>query len=214
MRDTQTAATQMAVEAEAILGEVRTLAEQAGAGHGTWSLATPTLPEVTSIGALHRFVATYIRETLGHQEWPLILRAWQFAREGKARELIALDQAWTVAQREAALAEASFQVGRRQLNKLRPLRHERVVQRYAAAIESGEARGWHPLVYGVTLAVFNLPLRPGLVHYAAQTLGGLVDSVARCHRLPVGECQALLEAANAQLPAALPPLPGLPFAIR
>ena len=102
---------------------------------------------------------------------------------------------------------ASFRVGQRQLNRLRPLRHERVVQKYLAAIEAGEAHGWHPLVYGVMLAVFNLPLRQGLVNFAAQTLGGLVTSVARHHRLPERECQALLGDATARLPGALPPLP-------
>ena len=115
-----------------------------------------------------------------------------------------LDREWTTWQHDVAFAEASFRVGQRQLNKLRPLRHERVVQRYAAAVEAGEARGWHPLVYGVTLAVFNLPLRQGLVNYAAQTLGGLVDSAERRHRLPTDDCQALLDEANGRLPLVLP----------
>ena len=49
-----------------------------------------------------------------------------------------------------------------------PLRDERVVQRYLAAVESGEAHGWHTLVYGLTLVVYSLPLRQGLLGYAHQ----------------------------------------------
>ena len=213
MRDMQSTAAEMAVGADEMLGDVRALAEQAGAARGTLMLVAPVLPDIASVPALRDFVAAYTRETLVQREWPMVLRAWQFAREGKARELIALDREWSAWQRDVAFAEASFRVGQRQLNKLRPLRHERVVQRYAAAVEAGEARGWHPLVYGVTLAVFNLPLRQGLVNYAAQTLGGLVDSAERRHRLPTDDCQALLDEANGRLPLVLPPLPGISFVV-
>lgn len=214
MRNTQSAVTELAVETEAILGDVRALAEQAGPARAALAPVAPTLTNVTGVPALREFVAAYAQEALAGREWPAILRAWQLAREGQARELIALDREWTALHRAATFAEASYLVGRRQLNKLRPLRHERVVQRYAAAIEAGEARGWHPLVYGVTLAVFNLPLRQGLVNYAAQTLGGLVDSAERRHGLPAPECQALLDEVNERLPLSLPPLPGMPFAVR
>ena len=43
----------------------------------------------------------------------------------------------------------------------RPLRDQRLVQRYLTAVEQGEAQGWHTLVYGLTLAVYSLPLRQG-----------------------------------------------------
>lgn len=196
-----------AANADELLGEVRALAEQAGAPGGALvSLATAP-GQVDSVPALREFVIAYTRDTLAAREWPVILQAWQFAREGKARELIALDAEWTAQVAGTDFAEASFRVGRRQLNKLRPLRHERVVHRYLAAIEAGEARGWHPLVYGVMLAVFNLPLRQGLVNFAAQTLGGMVTAAERRHRLPERECQELLDNANQELPRALPPLP-------
>ena len=37
------------------------------------------------------------------------------------------------------------------------------------AVERGEAHGWHTLVDGVTLAIYSLPLRQGLLGYAQQT---------------------------------------------
>jgi len=197
-----------AAGADAMLGDVRAQAAQMGAGGRSLLPAAATLAAVGTVPALREFAARYVRETLAASEWPVILQAWQLAREGKARELIALDQEWTRRNAAAAFAEASFRVGRRQLGQLRPLRHERVVLRYLAALEAGEARGWHPVVYGVTLAVFNLPLRQGLVNFGAQTLGGFVDATEQAHRLPAAECQALLEEATAQMPALLPALPG------
>ncbi len=212
MRPAPTAAiAEIAPEAELMLGEVRALAEQAGTASAGLGWVAPTLPSVADVPSLRAFAEHYALETVARREWPAVLAAWQFARAGHARELIALDRAWTAEHARTEFAEPSFRVGRRQLNQLRPLRHERVVQRYLAAIEAGEARGWHPLVYGVTLAVFNLPLRQGLLNYATQTLAGLVSAAEARHALPAAECQALLDSLGAALPERLPPLPGLPF---
>jgi hypothetical protein len=54
-----------------------------------------------------------------------------------------------------------------------------VVQRYLHAVESDQADGWHTLVYGLTMAVYSLPLRQGLLGYAHQTTRGFIYSGAR-----------------------------------
>ena len=59
------------------------------------------------------------------------------------------------------------------------MRDQRVVQRYLQAVEGGQANGWHTLVYGLTLAVYSLPLRQGLLGYAHQTTRGFIYSAAR-----------------------------------
>jgi urease accessory protein UreF len=212
MRPPTVATAEIAPEIQPMLGEVRALAEQAGTAAGAWGWEAPTLPSVANVPSLRTFAEHYALETVARREWPAVLAAWQFARAGHARELIALDRAWTAEHSRTGFAEPSFRVGRRQLNQLRPLRHERVVQHYLAAIEAGEARGWHPLVYGVTLAVFNLPLRQGLLNYANQTLAGLVGAAEARHALPVAECRALLDSLGTALLERLPPLPGLSFA--
>jgi hypothetical protein len=56
------------------------------------------------------------------------------------------------------------------------LRDERLVQRYLSAVEFGQANGWHTVVYGITLAMYSLPLRQGLLHYAQQTLGAFANN--------------------------------------
>lgn len=73
-------------------------------------------------------------------------------------------------------ASPSRQIGRRQLARLRPLRDERIVRRYLAAVESGRADGWHTVVYGLTLALYSLPLRQGLLHYAQETLATMAKN--------------------------------------
>jgi urease accessory protein UreF len=80
------------------------------------------------------------------------------------------------------------------------MRDQRVVQRYLAAIEAGQARGWHTLVYGVSLAVFSLPLRQGLQHYVEQTVGGFVESAARKLRLTETQCETLAMEQGATVP--------------
>lgn len=191
-------------------GEYHALAQQL-ATPDTTALASwpPSLSAVNSVDSLQRFVIHHATETLSAQEWPVILQAWQLAREGKPRELIALDGDWGRRVGQADFAGASFRVGRRQLSKLRGLRHERVIQKYLAAIESGDARGWHPIVYGVVLAVYHLPLRQGLMNFGIQTLASLITAAEKAHRLPNRECRQLLDATCALLPARLPALTGI-----
>ena len=194
----------------ALSGDIRELAEQLAAPDTTAPAAwPPSLSTVNSVEALRRFVTHHTADTIAAREWPVILKAWELAREGRSRELIALDVEWGQSVGRADFAGASFRVGRRQLGKLRSLRHERVIQKYLAAIEAGEARGWHPVVYGVVLAVYSLPLRQGLMNFATQTLAGLVTAAERTHRLPAAACQGVLDDACALLPTRLPPLPGI-----
>ncbi|MFM7103786.1 MAG: hypothetical protein ACKO3N_21790, partial [Verrucomicrobiota bacterium] len=83
------------------------------------------------------------------------------------------------------------------------------VQRLVAAVDSGAAAGWHPVVYGVMLSAFCLPLRQGLMHYATQTLTGLADRVPASAQLTEGHRRAILEGALGSLsPALVPWLPG------
>lgn len=213
MRRTQPEAVEAEQGPDSMLGDVRALAEQAGAG-AEWSLAALVPNGGTSgLPALRTFVEGYAATALTKREWPAVLEAWNLARQGMARELIVLDREWAGLPQCPDLEEASYRVGRRQLNKLRPLRHERVIQRYASAVDEGRARGWHPLVYGLTLAVFNLPLRQGLMNYGAQTLTGFVTAAEHRHGLAADECQRLLDEVIRALPAGLPPLAGPALAV-
>ena len=90
-------------------------------------------------------------------------------------------------------AAASRLVGHTQLQRLRPLRDQRLVQRYLAAVELNEANGWHTLVYGVTLAVYSLPLRQGLFGYAQQTTRGFIQAAARPLKLAEAEADSLFD---------------------
>ena len=90
-------------------------------------------------------------------------------------------------------ASASQRVGRAQLQKLRPLRDERMVQRYLAAVEGGQAHGWHTLVYGMTLVLYSLPLRQGLLGYAQQTTRGFIHAAARGLQLKESACRTLFD---------------------
>lgn len=200
--------------AAALSGKIHALVEQlAVPDTGSPSPLPPSLAAAKSMDGLRRFVAHHATETLSAKEWPVILRAWQLARAGHSRELIALDAEWGRWVGQADFAGASFRVGRRQLSKLRGLKHERVISRYLAAIDAGTARGWHPIVYGVVLAVYNLPLRQGLMNFGTQTLASLVTAAEQAYRLPAAECQELLDTTCALLPSQLPALAGITLAL-
>lgn len=163
----------------------------------------PSIGLPRDASALRQFVATYRDTILGPQELPFIIRARELAAEGCARELIQLDADWGATAHARPFAEASLAVGRRQLSRLRPLRDQRVVQRYAAAVEAGQAKGWHVIVYGMALAIFSVPLRPGLHHYATLTQESFIDQTPNTARLTDSDKAALKQELGAALPALL-----------
>jgi urease accessory protein UreF len=188
------------------LGDAHPLVEQLGTADGLTSLHaladSIAVRPITSLPALREFLRTYHARILLPQELPAIQTAYAQVGRNEIRELIAFDQQLS---REPALRDftsASGRIGLAQLQKLRPLRDERGVQRYLTAVESGQAHGWHTLVYGLTLALYSLPLRPGLLGYAHQTTRGFIHAAAKSLAVSEADCHALFEELCAPLPQA------------
>jgi len=188
----------------AMLGELHPLMAQLGSAEGLVTLgalsASLRVPRVVSLTALRQFLEAYRARVLLALELPTINRACRHASRNEVRELLALDRALARKQVLKPFAAASQRVGCGQLAKLRPLRDERVVQRYLKAVEDGQAYGWHTVVFGVTLALYSLPVRQGLLTYARQTLIGFIRAAAHPLRLTKDECLNLQEHLCADLP--------------
>lgn len=187
-----------------LLGDMQPLLEQMGAAGEIVPSVRPAdgvcPARVVDLPSLRGFLNRYRESVLVPVELPAIVAAYQHAARGEAMELIALDRQLRGQAALRPFAAASCRVGQRQLGKLRPLRDQRLVQRYLAAIESGEALGWHTLVYGVSLAMFSLPLRQGLQNYIEHTVRGFAQSSAGPLRLTEAECDALSLEQAAQVP--------------
>jgi urease accessory protein UreF len=149
------------------------------------------------------FLTSYLNEVLAPWEMPAIAQSHRHAERGHIRELIALDRqlnGWPIWPDPAS---ASRRIGREQLERLRPLRDERTVRRYLAAVEAGRASGWHTVVYGLSLAVYSWPLRHGLLTYAQESLTGLACAAARPSGIPAPVCREILRKLFPRLPAAM-----------
>ena len=194
-------------EAVQLLGECHPLLEQLGSTAGLFTLsgvaASLRLPKVGDLDALSQFLCAYKSQILLPIELPAIFRAHQHASRNETRELLALDREIAAQRRHRAFASASRRVGQSQLKRLRPLRDARIVQRYLEAVQKQRAQAWHTLVYGLTLAIYSLPVRQGLLSYARQILQGFIHSAARPLRLSVADCAALLDQLSADLPGQL-----------
>ena len=190
-----------------LLGDPHPLLEQLGSAEDLALAGAMThvieFQRVSDLPSLRQFLNAYREEILVPVELPAIVSAYQHAERGETAELIALDERLAAERVIQRFALASCRVGQRQLSKLRPMRDQRVVQRYLAAIENGKARGWHTLVYGVSLAMFSLPLRQGLQNYAEQTIRGFVSGAAASLHLPEGQCVSLLTAQSSEVPRAV-----------
>jgi urease accessory protein UreF len=177
------------------LGDAHPLVAQLGTADGLASLHALAdalaIQPITNLAGLREFLRTYHERILLPHELPTIQTAFRHASRNEVRELIAFDQRLATEPALRDFASASARVGRTQLQKLRPLRDERMVQRYLAAVESGQAHGWHTLVYGMTLVLYSLPLRQGLLGYAHQTTRGFIHAAARELQLNEADCREL-----------------------
>lgn len=183
-----------------LLGELDLLTTQLGAPLELAGVAA--FPTLNSAAALRDFLEWYRRELLESLELPAIHRAFVHASRNEARELIAFDRELGARLPAEDFSHASRRIGVAQLKRLRPLRDERLVQRYLSAVEAGQAHGWHTLVFGIGLHLYSLPLRQGLIGYAHQTLAGFVHSAAPRLSLTDAAVEKLLAGAMTTLPAA------------
>jgi len=179
------------------LGQWHPLAAQLGSADGLVTLATLTasfnLPPIADLASLRKFIRAYHEQVLRPIELPAITRAFNHTAAFELRELIAFDQELTRCGGLSPLADASRRVGRHHLETLRPLRDDRFVRRYLAAVDAGEANGWHTLVYGLTLSVYSLPLRQGLVSYTAQTTRSFIQLGVTGFNYSEADCRTLFD---------------------
>jgi len=189
------------------LGDWHPLAEQLGSTNGLAALseisASMRTPVVSDLPSLRRFLQDYQRRILLPHELPAIQRAFDHTCRHEVRELAEFDRQLAAEPALKPFASASRRVGQTELLKLRPLRDERIVRRYLDAVSRSEANAWHTLVYGLTLALYSIPLRQGLVGYGFQTTRGFIHSAAKPLRLSEKDCRALLEDLCSHLPPAV-----------
>ena len=177
------------LEPSQLLGDWHPLVAQLGSTEGLSEFSAIAgrlrLQAVDTPHLLEEFLFRYQEELLFPVELPAVQRAFEHASRNELREFIAfgLDQDLNRELRD--FASASRRVGHAQAVRLKPLRDCRFVQRYLRAMEAGEADTWHTLVYGMTLSLYSLPLRQGLVHYGAETLRGFAQIA--CRHMTVSE---------------------------
>ncbi len=137
-------------------------------------------------------------------ELPAVAAAHRHATRGEAQELIALDKALADTHPEwLQLAPASQRFGTDHLKRLRPLRDERVVQRFLDAVREGRAPANHPVVFGLMMAVFSIAPRQGLADYAQSALEAVVTTAAGKLKLTQADRDTLIDRSQARLPEAI-----------
>lgn len=190
-----------------LLGDHHPLVDQLGSAEGLHELGklskSLSLPAVVDIPSLRSFLRAYQNKFLLPFELPIIHQAYLHAAANRTAELIELDSKVTQTPQLKDLANASQRVGQAQLKRLRPLRDVRLLQRYLAAVDAKQAMGWHTLVFGLTLAIYSVPLRQGLLGYAQQVMRGYIHTAAMRFPIPGAEIEDLMQELNGALPTAL-----------
>ncbi len=171
---------------------VDALARALGTGRVTTALELSVL--------LERYRVTLLEPV----ELTAITTAHRHATRGEAQELIALDEALAGTHPEwTHLAPASQRFGTDHLTRLRPLRDERVVQRYLEATRQSRAPANHPVVFGLTMAVFSIAPRQGLTDYAQSALEAVVAAAAGKLKITQKDRTTLINRSQTRLPEAI-----------
>lgn len=158
---------------------------------------------VSSLTQLVESLEDYRDHCLVAVEWPAVYAAFHHASQGRVRELISLDHEFQMPPGFASFANASLRTGKLQLERLKPLRDQRLLQNYRKAVLADNAKGWHVVVYGLFLSLYSLPLRQGLLHYAHTILRSLVESAAGHCQFPENQVSEALAKLESSLPADL-----------
>ena len=189
------------------LGDHHPLVQQLGSAEGLYELAKASQllrgAPVTDIGSLRSFLYAYQSQILMPVELNIIHRSYLHAIHHRTQELIELDAHVSSIEVIQDFLPASRRVGQNELRRLRPLRDVRVLQRYLTAVDEGHAQGWHTCVFGMTLAVYSVPLRQGLLGYAQQVIRGFIHMAGMRFPICMGDMDELMEDLNGALPTAL-----------
>lgn len=145
-------------------------------------------------------LSAVLSEQVVRVDLPAIRWAFEAAARNDSRGLVKLDALLSSLAAPKALREASLRAGCQQLSKLQPIRGHRFLARYSAAVEAGEAVGHDPVVYGMYLFLFSIPLREGLLNYAYQMARGLVRAAARSLVLDDEQQRLWIEKLCAEMP--------------
>lgn len=197
-------------ETAELLGDLHPLVEQLGSTEGLLGLAATSLAltaqTVASERDLENFLKAYQDQLLFPLELPAIARAYGHVMRNEVRELVSYDAQLALEDALKPFKAASCRVGQAQLRRLLPLRDARAVQRYRLAVEEERAQGWHTLVYGLTLAIYSLPLRQGLLNYAWQTQRGFLHAASRPLRLGEAQFEEIFQRVAQGFPERIAPL--------
>ena len=165
------------------------------------TLSDAPLRSITDLGLLLERYRTTMLEPI---ELPAIARANREATQGRAMELIELDQQFAGQHPEwLLLTPASTRVGKDYLTRLRPLQDERTVQRLFDAVRFGRTPGHHLTVFGLTMAVFSIAKRQGLADYAQYALEAIITTAASKLKFTQSDRDALLTRSQVRLPEAI-----------
>ncbi len=156
--------------------------------------------QVCDADSLRRFLARWLENGVAQIDLPVIRWAHECATRNDANGLVELDRLVSSLPLPSALRRASLRVGRSQLRQLAPLKGHKCVARYQAAVEAGHAEGHNPIVYGVFLHLFSIPLREGLLAYGFQTVRGFASAAAAALVLDPSQGQSIAADVCSQLP--------------
>lgn len=137
----------------------------------------------TRLGSLEG-LRVFLVETALPLELRSVNDAFFAVENGGVNAILGIEAELASAALPEGVAAAQKSVGRRALSRLAPLIDEGLIQKYRAEVSAGRMEGWGPIVFGLELRAFSIPLAQGLMHYGISVVEAAVNSTPRSGRKP------------------------------
>ena len=142
---------------------------------------------------LRTLLSTYLRRQHGRADLVALRAAHAAAEDGGLASVREADRRLSATTLPAEFRESSTRTGERLLTLQRDLREADLLERYAAAVDGGDAPGNYAVVLGVTTALADVPVREACLLACHEFATAQLGAAQRLLRLGHTDVQAVLD---------------------
>jgi len=163
-------------------------------------VATDRVADAEDLAAL---LETYFQRQHGPGDLVALRAAHAATREGDLDGVLAADRRLTAATLSAEFRESAQRTGERLLRLQRDLREDDFLDRYAEAVDVGDAPGTYPVAMGVVTALAGVPVREACLVACHEFATGMLGAAQRLLRLGHTDVQRVLDGLQGAMVAAV-----------
>lgn len=136
---------------------------------------------------LEKFLKAYLTGLVAKGDALFVKLSWEAARREELGTILRLDKLTHSMRLAKELREGSIQTGRQLLKVMGALHSSVLLGHFAEKIETGDAWGHHPVVFGLVCGALEISKEDSVMAYLYQMVSGIVSAGVRL--IPLGHLE-------------------------